>query len=73
MPKKGSSFMIDCSREDYLDSIDFISGIISRSLFPEVVAGVLDSYGAKCVDDISDYDLPNVYGELLAIYSDIAD
>ncbi len=73
MPKKGSSFMIDCSREDYLDSIDFISGIISRSLSPKIVECVLEYYGAKCIDDISDYDLPDVYGELLAIYSDIAE
>ena len=61
------------TRADYRDSIDYMAGIISRSLFPKVVENVFESYGAKCVDDISDYDLPDVYSELLAIFSDIAD
>lgn len=58
-------------RENWIINIENTSSTISSQLGSAVVDGVFQRYGARCVEDLSPCDLPDVFSELYAIEADL--
>ncbi len=58
-------------RENWIINIENTASTISSQLGSAVVDGVLQRYGANCVEDLNPCDLPDVFSELYAIEADL--
>lgn len=58
-------------RENWIINIENTASYIASETGAETVDFVLEKYGAKSIDDISDSDLSEVFSELYAIEADL--
>lgn len=63
--------MTESEARNYRTSIEGSGRAILSELDPSVVLGVYSKYGARSLEDVSDYDLPDVFNEMSAIESDL--
>ena len=54
-------------RENWIINIEYIASEIASYEGPDLVAWVLEKYGARSIEDIKSSDLQNVFNELTAI------
>lgn len=56
---------------DYRASVESSEMAILSELDPSVVRGIYSKYGARRLEEVSDYDLPDLFNEMSAIESDL--
>ena len=63
--------MNESEASDYRTSIEGSEKAILLKLDSSVVLGVYSKYGASCLEEVNDYDLPEVFSEMYAIEADL--
>jgi hypothetical protein len=63
--------MTESEARDYRISIESSEKAITAELDSSVVLGIYSKYGARCLEEVSDFDLPDVFNEMTAIESDL--